>query len=161
MTDQHSTKTQYYVAASLDGFIADREGGLDWLLQFGFEEFGADYETFLAEVGVVVMGARTYKFVLAEGSEWAYPDQVAWVLTSRVLPVIEGGDIRVAAAPVSELHAEWVEAAAGRNIWIVGGGDVAAQVADARLLDEIILTTMPVCSAPALPCCRSPPPARR
>ncbi|WP_440710402.1 dihydrofolate reductase family protein [Herbiconiux sp. YIM B11900] len=139
------TKTQYYVASSLDGFIADREGGLEWLMQFGFEEFGAGYEAFLAEVGVVVMGSATYEFVQRDSPEaWAYPEKVSWVLSSRPLGVIPGGDIRFARGDVAELHQDWVEAAAGKNIWIVGGGDVAAQVADAGLLDEILLTTMPV-----------------
>ncbi|MCS5720467.1 dihydrofolate reductase family protein [Herbiconiux sp. CPCC 203407] len=139
-----TTTTQYYVASSVDGFIADREGKLDWLMQFGFEEFTAGYEAFLAEVAVVVMGAETYEFVRAEGHAWAYPEQTAWVLTRRDLPRMEGGHIRFAQGDVRDLHAEWVEAAAGRNIWIVGGGQVAAQVADAGLLDEIVLTTMPV-----------------
>jgi dihydrofolate reductase len=149
------TKTQYYVAASIDGYIADRDNGLDWLMQFGFEEFTADYETFLAEVGVVVMGSRTYEFVLGEDAEkWAYPDQATWVLTSRELPLVAGADIRMSQGDVVSLHEEWVAAAGGKNIWIVGGGVVAAQVADAGLLDEILLTTMPVvlgAGAPLLP----------
>jgi dihydrofolate reductase len=149
------TKTQYYVAASIDGFIADRDNGLGWLMQFGFEEFTADYEAFLADVGVVVMGSRTYEWLLAEGSPWAYSDQAAWVLTTRELPPIEGGSgIRFAAGDIAGLHAEWVAAAGGKNVWVVGGGDVAAQVADAGLLDEIVLTTMPVvlgAGAPLLP----------
>jgi dihydrofolate reductase len=148
------TKTQYYVAASVDGFIADRENGLEWLLQFGFEEFGAPYEAFLAEVGAIVMGSRTYEWLLAEGHDWAYPDHPVWVLTSRELPVMEGGDIRFASGDVADLHPEWVEAAGGKNVWIVGGGDVAARVAEAGLLDELVLTTMPVvlgAGAPLLP----------
>ncbi|SDZ03116.1 dihydrofolate reductase family protein [Herbiconiux ginsengi] len=149
------TKTQYYVAASIDGFIADRDNGLDWLMQFGFEEFTADYEAFIAGVGVVVMGSRTYEFLLDDNPEkWPYPDHVSWVLTNRVLPLIPGGDIRMARGDVTELHEEWVEAAGDKKIWIVGGGLVAAQVADAGLLDEILLTTMPVvlgAGAPILP----------
>lgn len=146
MVTGRSGKTQYYVAASVDGYIADREGGLEWLLQFGFEEFQGGYDAFLAEVGVVVMGSATYEFVLAEGGPWAYPEQVSWVLSSRPLPLPEQqeGELRFARGDVAELHAQWVEAAGGRNVWIVGGGDVAAQVADAGLLDEIVLTTMPV-----------------
>ena len=148
-------KTQYYVAASLDGFIADRDNGLDWLMQFGFEEFQADYDAFIADVGVVVMGSRTYEFVLGDDSEkWPYADQVTWVLTSRDLPVVPGVDIRITQGDVAALHAEWVAAAGGKNIWIVGGGVVAAQVAEAGLLDEILLTTMPVAlgaGAPLLP----------
>lgn len=139
------TKTQYYVAASVDGFITDREGSLDWLMQFGFEEFDEGYRRFLAEVGVVVMGSGTYEWLLREGESWAYPQQQCWVLSSRELPLMADGEgIRFASAPVGELHPLWVEAADGKNIWIVGGGSVAAQVADAGLLDEIILSTMPV-----------------
>ena len=155
------TKTQYYVAASIDGFIADRDNRLDWLMQFGFDDFTADYEEFLAEVGVVVMGSRTYEFVLGEdATTWAYPDQVTWVLTRRELPLVPGGDIRMSRGDVTALHSEWVTAAAGKNIWIVGGGDVAAQVADAGLLDEILLTTMPVvlgAGTPLLPIARVSP----
>ncbi|MCS5712965.1 dihydrofolate reductase family protein [Herbiconiux sp. CPCC 205716] len=164
-------KTRYYVAASIDGFIADRDGGLRWLLQFGFEEFQAEYDAFLAEVGVVVMGSATYEFLLGEGGPWAYPEQVSWVLTSRPLPLpelppvalqsgerqsgelqhgesqvgeLQAGALRFARGDVSALHAQWLETAAGRDVWIVGGGHVAAQVADAGLIDEIVLTTMPV-----------------
>ncbi|QJU53649.1 dihydrofolate reductase family protein [Herbiconiux sp. KACC 21604] len=155
------TKTQYYVAASVDGFIADRENGLGWLLEFGMEEFESDYEEFLGGVGVVVMGSRTYEWLLAEGSPWAYPEQEAWVLTSRELPPIEHGErIRFAAGDVTALHREWVEAAGGKNIWVVGGGEVAAQVADAGLLDELLLTIMPVAlgdGAPLLPIAANTP----
>ncbi|WP_382305741.1 dihydrofolate reductase family protein [Herbiconiux sp. UC225_62] len=149
------TKTQYYAAASIDGFIADRDNGLDWLMQFGFEEFTADYEAFIADVGVVVMGSRTYAWLLAEGSPWGYSEQAAWVLTSRKLPPIEGGTaIRFAAGDIAELHAEWVAAAGDKNIWIVGGGEVAAQVADAGLLDEIFSPRCPWCSGRERRCCR-------
>jgi dihydrofolate reductase len=139
------TLTQYYVAASIDGYIADREGKLDWLMQFGFDEYSDDYEAFIADVGVIVMGARTYQFVIDEQvPEWPYAGQKTWVLTHRPVSVYPGADIRVAAGDVAALHAEWVEAAAGKNVWICGGGDIAAQVADAGLLDEILLTVMPV-----------------
>lgn len=145
MIEENSAKTQYYVAASIDGFIADREGSLDWLMQFGTDEFQGDYEAFLADIGVVVMGSATYEWLLAEGiTEWPYAAQASWVLTSRSLPGIAGADIRFVHGSIADLHADWIDAAAGKNIWIVGGGDVAAQVADAGLLDEIILTTMPV-----------------
>lgn len=91
------------------------------------------------------MGSATYEWLLADGiAEWPYAQQVSWVLTSRSLPETAGGDIRFVQGTVAELHPQWVAAAAGRNVWVVGGGHVAAQVADAGLLDEIILTTMPV-----------------
>ena len=135
--------TQYYVASSLDGFIADRDNSIDWLLQFGFEEFGAHYQRFLAGVGAVVMGADTYQFLLDDPSDWAYT-MPAWVLTHRELPGVEGADIRFAQGSVAEVHAAAVAAADGKHVWVIGGGNVAAQFADAGLLDELLVTIMPV-----------------
>ena len=148
--------TIYYVASSIDGFIADRDGGLDWLLAFGMEEFAPHYDEFLAGVGVVVMGATTYEFVAAEQLDaWPYEGMQTRVLTHRDLPLaVEGADIRFESGDAVELHASWVEAADGRDIWIVGGGAIAAQLADAGLLDVLDLTIMPVAlgvGAPLLP----------
>lgn len=150
------SSTIYYVASSIDGFIADREGRLDWLLEFGMEEFSPHYEAFLENVGVVVMGSTTYEFVLGEGLEtWPYDGLQTRVLTHRELSVaVEGADIRFESGDVVDLHAGWVEAADGRDVWIVGGGAIAAALADAGLLDVVDLTIMPVvlgAGAPLLP----------
>jgi len=137
--------TQYYVASTADGFIADADDRIDWLLRFGFEEFQAHFDAFLAGVGAIVMGSRTYEFVLGEGpSAWAYGDTPTWVLTTRDLPAVEGARISIGPADVATVHAAATTAAADRNVWVVGGGDVAAQFADAGLLDEIHLTIVPV-----------------
>ena len=56
--------TQYYVASTIDGFIADDNDRLDWLLQFGFDAFRESYDNFLADVGALVMGATAYEFIL-------------------------------------------------------------------------------------------------
>jgi dihydrofolate reductase len=91
------------------------------------------------------MGSRTYEFLLGEGpSAWTYGETPTWVLTSRALPVIEGARITIGAADVAAVHAAATAAAGGRNVWVVGGGDVAAQFADAGLLDEVHLTIVPV-----------------
>lgn len=136
--------TQYYVAASADGYIADRENRLDWLLRYGFEAYQEHYDAFLAEVGALAMGASTYEFVLDQGGTWAYGGLPTWVFTHRDLPRFEGADVRFVRGPVP-LHAEALLASAGgRNVWVVGGGHLAAQFADAGLLDELWLTLMPV-----------------
>jgi dihydrofolate reductase len=97
----------------------------------------------------LVSGATTYEFVLDhldEDSDWPYAGKPYWVLSSRELPVPrgQGVDVRVANAKVADLHEEMIAAAGGRNLWIVGGGNVASQFADEGLLDELLVTVVPV-----------------
>jgi dihydrofolate reductase len=136
------TRTVYYVASSLDGFIADEHDGLDWLFQFGFEAFQDHYDRFLAGVGALVMGSTTYEFVRRE-EPWPY-ELPTWVLTSQDREAPSGADVRFASGEVSELLPRLVESAAGRDLWIVGGGGVAAAFAEAGALDEMRTTVMPV-----------------
>jgi dihydrofolate reductase len=135
----------YYTATSLDGFIATEDDSLDWLFQLGdLEE--SSYPGFIAEVGALAMGSSTYEWMLRNadavvaetGAAWPYT-QPAWVFTRRALPAIEGADIRFVQGDVRRVHEEMATAAAGRNIWIVGGGDLAGQFHDAGLLDELII----------------------
>jgi len=148
------TRFRYYVASSLDGFIADRQNAIDWLTAFGFEEFTADYERFIRDVGAIVMGASTYEFILGEGADAYSYDVPAWVLTHRELPTVPGKDIRFHAGDVSGLLDELVAAAGSRDVWLVGGGDVVAQFTRLGRFDELIVTVMPVVlggGAPLLP----------
>lgn len=156
-------KTQYYTATSLDGFVADAHNALDWLFQFPMTD---DYSAFIRDVGVVAMGSTTYEWVLADlarsGSAWPYA-QPAWVFTSRRLPAPEGADVRFVQGDVRPAHAAMATAAGGKNVWIVGGGDLAGQFHDAGLLDELIVTVAPVTlggGAPLLPRRIADPPLR-
>lgn len=162
-------KTQYYTASSLDGFIATPDHQLDWLLQFGDVE-STSYPDFIREVGVLAMGRSTYDWLLrhlAPSDEeapqpWPYR-QPTWVFTSRERPTIPGADIRFVRGDVRPVHRAMVEAAAGRNIWIVGGGDLAGQFYDHGLLDELIVQVTAVtlgAGAPLLPRTITHPPLR-
>ncbi|MEZ6047473.1 MAG: dihydrofolate reductase family protein, partial [Planctomycetaceae bacterium] len=139
-----------YTAASLDGFIATEDHSLDWLMQLGDPE-ETSYPEFIAEVGALVMGARTYEWVLRNLSPpdateivtWPYT-QPSWVMTSKPLPEIPDADIRFASGDIREVHARMMEAAAGKNIWLVGGGDLVGQFHDQGLLDEVIVQITPV-----------------
>ncbi len=144
--------TQYFVAASLDGFIATEDDDLDWLLSFdeGAASDGAGdpanpYASFIADVGAVAMGATTYAWVLDhDPGPWAF-QQPTWVFTHHELPIVQGGgEIRLTQAPVPEVHEAMVAAAAGRNVWLVGGGEVVGQFLDHDLLDELWLALTPV-----------------
>jgi len=146
--------TCYYCAATLDGYIAEADDTIDWLTGYegSFEGPGAEqggrgnYERFYEGVGALVMGSTTYSFVLGELSDWPYRDKPAWVLSSRELPLPEGEgvDVRFAEGEVSQLHEEMIAAAGEGDLWVVGGGNVASQFADGRLLDEVVVTVVPV-----------------
>lgn len=138
-------KTQYYTASSLNGFIATEDDSLEWLFPLA-DLNDSSYPEFIAGVGALAMGAATYKWIVRNadkvaaetGSPWPYTQPV-WVFTHRVLPVIEGADIRFVKGDVRQVHQEMRGAAGAKNIWIVGGGEVAGQFHDAGLLDELII----------------------
>jgi dihydrofolate reductase len=155
-------KTQYYTATSIDGFIADADNSLEWLFQVGSaEEEGMkdEYPQFMADVGAMAMGSTTYEWIAAhtgfveDPSKWEYSIPT-WVFSSRDLPRPEGPDIRFVRGDVRPVHAEMAAAAAGRNLWLVGGGELVGQFYDHGLLDEVIIGVAPVflgAGAPLLP----------
>ena len=154
--------TQYYTATTLDGFIADPEHSLEWLFARRREPGGPlSYEAFIADVGALAMGATTYEWIIGhessgkDPSEWRWPyDIPCWVFTHRELPVVPGAAIAFVRGDVGPVHREMTAAAAGRNVWVVGGGDLAGQFADAGLLDEVIVWIASVTlggGAPLLP----------
>jgi dihydrofolate reductase len=144
---------RYYAAQTLDGYIAEADDTLDWLLKYEGHFEGADsdekmagYDAFYEGIGALVMGSVTYEFVLAHGGDWPYAGKPTWVLSSRELDLPEGErvDIRIVEAQVPELMEEMRAAAGELDIWIVGGGHVASQFADQELLDRVEVTVVPV-----------------
>lgn len=149
--------TIYCTATSLDGFIADDEESLSWLFTTpshaddpdGRHGDGdsLDYDHFIAGVGAVVAGANTYAWVHREltrdGTEFAWPyEQPSWIVTHRDLDLPAG--LRTHAGDVTALHPRLLEAAGDKDIWLVGGGDLAGQFADAGLLDKVWIHVCPV-----------------
>jgi dihydrofolate reductase len=149
------SRVQYYCAATLDGYIADSDDGIDWLTGYEGTYEGAEgspmteggsYEGFYEQVGALVSGSVTYEFVLEHIKSWPYSGKPCWVLSSRDLPMPEGEDVdvRLVRGEVPELYDEMLASAGEHNLWVVGGGNVASQFADAGLLDELHLTVVPV-----------------
>ncbi|MBF6205965.1 dihydrofolate reductase [Streptomyces gardneri] len=151
--------TQYYTATSLDGYLADSENSLTWLFEVdGADEAQTSIAGFLAQVGAMCMGATTYEWIRTNEppETWReyYGDLPCWVFTHRVLPAIPGANLRFVSGTVESVHREMAEAAGERNIWIMGGGDLVGQFADAGLLDDIVVSVAPVtlgAGAPLLP----------
>jgi len=117
------------------------------------------YPKFIANVGAMAMGSTTYEWIanytgfLSDPSKWEYSIPT-WVFSSRELPRVEGPDVRFVSGDVAPIHKEMQEAAQGKNVWLVGGGDLVGQFHDQGLLDEVIIGMASVflgSGAPLLP----------
>ena len=149
MADADSCVT-IHMAASLDGFIARKDGSVDWLETSDQFEGGEvldpkDVEAFLTTIDCYVMGSRTYETALdfeAKGFGWSYGDKPVFVLTSRELPkprdTVEflSGDLR-------ELVNGRLKPAF-RSIWFVGGGAVCGECLRLGLADEVRYSILPI-----------------
>lgn len=129
-----------YVATSLDGAIARRDDGLDWLpTPSAGQDYG--YADFLARIDTLVMGRRTFDVTRSFG-EWPYAGRRTIVL-SRTPPGATVADVEFSADdPATVLRR--LRAEPGRGIWLVGGGESLRPIFAAGLVDEIILTLVPV-----------------
>lgn len=152
-------RTVYYTASSLDGFIADPEHSLAWL--FAQEHQEPEHpemrlDAVTERMGALLMGRSTYDFIRAEtaaGAPWPYTAPT-WVLTHREIPPVPDADIRTASGPVADVLPQVRASAAAGDLWVVGGGAVAADLASAGLLDEVVIGYAPVtlgAGAPLLP----------
>jgi dihydrofolate reductase len=149
-------RTRYYCAASLDGYIAEADDTIEWLTGYegryegnGAQPIEGGYEDFYPGIGALVIGSVTYEWILRHirgGGDWPYSGKPCWILSSRALPLPEGEgvDVRIVNAAVQDLHGEMVASCGNGDLWIVGGGNVASQFADAGLLDEVAVTIVPV-----------------
>jgi dihydrofolate reductase len=139
------TRLRAFLAVSVDGFIAGPNDDLSWLpppdpadpTQAGFREF-------LAEIGALLMGRRTYDVVAGFGGEWPYGDRPVFVATTRPLPAATPAPtVRRAEGPLEAMIDAAVRAAGPRDVYVDGGALVRA-VSSAGRLDEMTLTTVPV-----------------
>jgi dihydrofolate reductase len=155
-------KVQYFTACTLDGFIADENNSLNWLLEVPHDTDDQHWDQWFPGVGGLVMGATTYEWMLqryglADSTDrWHefYGERPGWVFTHRELPLIPGVDVTLVAGDVRQVYAEIAAKLGDANLWVLGGGDLVGQFFDAGLLDEIILGMTPVTlgkGAPLLP----------
>lgn len=151
------SRVTIHMAASLDGFIARKDGRVDWLEtsdEFaGGEKMDAAYvEEFLATIDCYVMGARSYETALsfeAKGFGWPYGDKPVLVLTHRELPRTRD-TIEFHSGDLAELVNERLRPAF-RSIWFAGGGMVSAECLRLGLADEIRYSILPILIGEGIP----------
>ena len=130
-----------FIATSRDGFIAGVDDDLSWLPDgHAGEDYG--YEQFMAGVGAILMGRRTYNVVEGFGTGWPYGDTPVLVATTRPLDPVEPSVRAVSGTPETML-AEAREVAGRRDVY-ADGGQLIRQLLDAGLIDEFIVTVIPV-----------------
>ena len=132
-------KIVLYIAASLDGLIADEHGGVEWLNEYQIPEEDYGYKDFLKTLGAVVMGSKTYEQILTF-NHW-YENVEGYVFTSRNLRAIEGESINFITGEPRPLieKLQLLE----KDSWLVGGANLITQFINEGLLDELILTIIP------------------
>ena len=136
-------KVVLYIGMSLDGFIADAGGKVDWMSgQDAAGETLDTYDEFIRDVDTVVMGWRTYRQITTELSpgRWPYEGLDSYVITHREPSPVEG--IKFTAASPCELVRRSKQAE-GKNIWICGGADIARQLTQADLIDRYDISIIP------------------
>ena len=133
----------YYVATSLDGRIAGPDHNLDFLDSLEGEQGEPDdFASFESTLTGLVMGARTWEFLVGYGS-WPHGALPVWVVTHAPdVDRLEGADLQLHTGPIGGLVSALRDADLGR-IWIVGGGALAAQFVEVGALDEVVLTIAP------------------
>ncbi len=135
------TQLVYYVAVSLDGFIAPLNGDLDWLAPYnaGGEDYG--YGEFYRTVDALVEGSKTYEQALGF-SEWPHPGKPCWVATSRKFESKHHEVNFTSAAPAELLR--HISALGHKRVWLVGGSQLASSFRTAGLITEYVLSIIPV-----------------
>ena len=144
------SRVTIHMAASLDGYIARRDGRVDWLETADEFPDGATMDPefvseFLKTIDCYVMGSRTYETALgfeAKGLGWAYGDKPTFVPTTRELPRIRP-TVELVSGDLAELVNERLRPAFG-SIWFVGGGALSGECLRRGLADEVRYSIMPI-----------------
>lgn len=147
-------KVILYIASSLDGMIATRQGGVDWLntsnelLEENPNAFG--YVDFYKSIGITLMGHNTYEEILSFGIPFPYSDKINYVFTRTERANDENPVEFITEDPVkfvSELKKETF----GGDIWLIGGSQINKSLLNGNLIDEIILSIHPVVIGSGIP----------
>src|SRR3954453_15148792 len=115
------TEIVYAVAATLDGYIATADGGVDWLppFQSAGEEHGIS--SLHSSVEALLLGSHTYEFALKLG-HWPSPDKPSWIFTKRPLRVLHPSITLTSQSPAEVVHQ--LSARGFRRVWLMGGGQL-------------------------------------
>lgn len=144
-------KTIVYIAMSVDGYIADKQGGVEWLVgdNAGGGSMGS-YPLFIESVDTIVLGYKTYRQIKTELSpdEWIYKGKTSYVITHTPEPSTD--EIRFSPESLPDLVSR-LKAGTGQDIWICGGASIVNQLRAADLIDRYHITVIPTILGEGIP----------
>lgn len=147
-----SRKIILYIAASLDGYIAEADGGIDFLTSDSSPEVDDfdSYNQLLERIDTVVLGRTTYEQLINELAPGQYPyeEQTSYIITHHPIP---GEDQLIFTDEQPEKLIQRLKKEEGKDIWIVGGGQIIAPLVANNLIDEYIITTIPILLGKGIP----------
>lgn len=142
-------KVQLYIAASIDGYIARPDGGIDWLSMV--EKKGEDYGygEFISSIDITLMGRKTYEEVLGFGGPFPYMDTKNYVFSRQQRQPDDNPVQHIDEDPAA--FVKRLKAQPGGNIWLIGGGQLNTVLLNAGLIDEMILSVIPIVLGEGIP----------
>jgi dihydrofolate reductase len=150
MQPTESRKTVLYIAASIDGYIADAEGGVAWLESIpNPEQNDYDYYHFYEKVEITIMGGTTYRQICSWDIPFPYKEKKNYVVTRQPSAPTEFVEF-ITSGQLTTLLQTYKQQQGG-IIWIIGGGQLNSLVLEQGLLDEVILCTMPIILGNGIP----------
>lgn len=137
-------KIKLYIAVSLDGYIATPDGGVEWLNQFQIsknEDYG--YKEIYQSIDTILMGGRTYRDIVGFGCEWPYKDKTTYIVSRNNVNLTPAEQVYFITDHVTG-NVEKLKESTGKDIWLVGGGELVSMLLDANLIDEMHLCYLPI-----------------
>lgn len=138
-------RLRYSVAMSLDGFIADKDGGYDWIV----EEDEIDFAAFTAKIDTLIMGRHTYELVSSQESGMGF-EEMQTIVVSTTLDAAEHPAVTVVADELEAFVADF-KAREGKDIWLFGGGVLFRSLLEAGLVDRVEVGVIPVLLGEGIP----------
>lgn len=130
-----------YISTSLDGYIARADGGLDWLSLVEAQDEDYGYAAFFNSIDALVMGEGTYEQI-AKSGQWPYRGRPCYVFARNALKP-KCKDVHFVTGEPVDIIAD-IEAKGAKRIWLTGGAFLAATFMRANLIDEYVLSVVPV-----------------
>jgi len=141
-------KVTYYVAVSIDGYIAKDDGDVSWLNELNIPMEKTGYDEFFSTVDALVMGRKTYEMICSFGS-WPYGNKPTWICSKNTIKALDGTNLQKSTSP--EDVVKDAQKGNASHLWLVGGGILAEYFLNASLLTNIIITQMPIILGGGIP----------